>query len=151
MVKVYAIFSWLVNIQLNRFSPWSRLPGNYLTETTMNDDDDLLGIAGGKYPAKSAKSTRAKVNPKDTELYALLKMGLPDFVKDGVLQVQTLAKTIGISYQAAYKWFERGTVSPQRITALCDLSESTKAKPFGTKEKPWKPLSRNDFWPFMGG
>ncbi|RID91840.1 hypothetical protein D2N39_11420 [Gemmobacter lutimaris] len=105
-------------------------------------DEDLLGIAGGKYPAQR-KATR---NSGDLgQLHALLRRGLPDFTHDGIFEAKRFARTIGVSYQAIYKWFDRERISPNRVARIIELSEETTEWPEG-----FVPLKRDDFWPFMG-
>lgn len=109
----------------------------------MQTDEEILGIAGGKFPAKRKGSDRTKsLGP----LYDLLKGGLPQYVNNGSLMVKRIAPKLGISYQAMYGWFERNTVSPARIDDLVALSKEAEDKMYSD----FKPLCRDDFWPFMG-
>lgn len=111
----------------------------------MTNEDDMLGIAPGKYPAKKKKKNVRRESSMGG-LYDLLKRGLPDYVDDGKLLVKPLAERLGISYQAMYKWFERNTISPARIDDVVSLSNESAEKMYSE----FVPLCRDDFWPFMG-
>lgn len=66
-------------------------------------------------------------NLSDNELYKVLMEGLPEFQsprRKDVLDCYKLAETLGISYQAIYKWFERGAVPPKRVNTLIGLPGS---------------------------
>ena len=107
----------------------------------MMSDEEMLGIAGGKYPAKKRKK-----HGELGDLYALMRKGLPDFVDDrGKLDVKALAESLGLSYQAVYKWFERDSINPSRVNQVIKLSESSKVSPADSVV-----LVRDDFWPFVG-
>ena len=81
----------------------------------------------GKYPKKRARKARNL-----GKLHALLIRGLPDWVDDdGLLRVYDLARYIGCSYQAVYKWLDREKLSGKRIKALVLLSEQTSRGPDG--------------------
>ena len=107
---------------------------------------------------EEAKITRRPRKAKDLgPLHDLLKRGLPGYVNDNdVLDVCAIAKEMGISYQAVYLLFQRGSISKKRITTVCHLSKKTKPsmRPdfmvVNGKEVPWTPLVLDDFWPFMG-
>lgn len=77
-----------------------------------NDDTDLIG------------GTRAlHQNP----LYMLLYKGLPKFRSKknaDRLDCRKLSKSLGISYQALYKWFARPAVPPKKLNALIALPGS---------------------------
>ena len=107
---------------------------------------------------EEAKTTRRPRKARDLgPLHEVLKRGLPGFVdENGVLDVRAIAKEMGISYQAVYLMFTRGSISKKRINAVCYLSKKTKPSQrpktvvVDGKETPWKPLVLDDFWPFMG-
>lgn len=111
---------------------------------------------------EESKITRRPRKAKDLgPLHDLLKRGLPGFVDENdVLDVRAIAKEMGISYQAVYLMFARGSISKKRINGVCHLSKKTKPslRPKTMtvvvdgveKETPWKPLVLDDFWPFMG-
>lgn len=87
-------------------------------------------------------------------LHELLIRGLPDYVENGTLDVKgKLAPHFAISYQAIYKWFERGRVSARRMHDLINMSEASKNAPetmiVEGKEVPWAPLTMKDFAPFI--
>ena len=60
-----------------------------------------------------AKTSRRPRKAKDLgPLHDLLKRGLPGYVDDNdVLDVRAIAKEMGISYQAVYLLFQRGSSS----------------------------------------
>lgn len=103
-------------------------------------------------------TTKGLTKAKDLgPLHELLKRGLPAFVDENeVLDVRAIAKEMGISYQAVYLMFQRGSISKKRIATVCYLSKKTKPalRPATVvvdgKETAWKPLVLDDFWPFMG-
>ena len=101
---------------------------------------------------KTAKQVRGEIGP----LRKLLTRGLPEYCVDGVLDVNRLSDTLGISYQAMYKWFDRDMISVKRITEICALSKATKPanRPdmmvIDDEDVRWTPLEPNDFWAFMG-
>ena len=105
-----------------------------------------------------SKTTRRPRKAKDLgPLHDLLKRGLPGYVDDNdVLDVRAIAKEMGISYQAVYLLFQRGSISKKRIATVCHLSAKTKPslRPKTVmvegKEVAWTPLVLDDFWPFMG-
>lgn len=80
------------------------------------------------------------------KLNNLLIRGLPDWLDDdGILRTYDLAKYLGVSYQAAYKWFDRNRIPPKRIPALLKLSAESKARP-----EDFQPLTADDFMGFLG-
>lgn len=80
------------------------------------------------------------------KLNNLLIRGLPDWLDDdGILRTYDLAKYLGVSYQAAYKWFDRNRIPPKRIPSLVKLSAESKARPEG-----FEPLNTEDFLGFLG-
>lgn len=86
-------------------------------------------------------------------LHQLLRTGLPAFVDDdGVLDIRALSKEMGISYQAVYLMFQRGSISKKRIAMVLELSKATKPsqRPSWKSDVKWAPLTMDDFWPFMG-
>jgi hypothetical protein len=85
--------------------------------------------------------------PRDLgKLHALLKRGLPDYVMDNVLDVRGgLADQFGVSYQAMYLWFKRDKIPAKRVDTAIRLSADTVMEPPG-----FKPLTRDDLWPFVG-
>ena len=101
---------------------------------------------------KTAKQVRGEIGP----LRKLLTRGLPEYCVDGVLDVNRLSDTLGISYQAMYKWFDRDMISVKRITEICALSKATRevnrpaAMVVDDRLVSWSPLEPNDFWAFMG-
>ena len=105
--------------------------------------------------AKNLK--RPRLNKDLGPLHELLTRGLPEFTdENGRLDPRQLAVEMGISYQAVYLIFKRGSISKKRIATICYLSHKTKPKnrpktmELDGKEMPWKPLVLDDFWPFMG-
>ena len=105
-----------------------------------------------------ANTSRRPRKVKDLgPLHDLLKRGLPAYVdENGVLDVRRIAKEMGVSYQAVYLLFQRGSISKKRIATVCQMSANTKPslRPktvvVDGKEVPWTPLVLDDFWPFMG-
>lgn len=97
---------------------------------------------------KPTRKPRPKKPKARTEylgkLHILLTKGLPDMVDEqGILDTRALAKYLGISYQALYKWFEREQIPPKRIGGILVLSKKQK------KHEGFSPLVRDDFWEFM--
>ena len=107
---------------------------------------------------EETQSMRGPRKPKDLgPLHELVKRALPGFVGDAdVLNVRALAKEMGVSYQAIYLMFQRGSISKRRINQICYLSKKTKPalRPetivVDGNEVPWTPVVLDDFWPFMG-
>ena len=101
-----------------------------------------------------SKTTRRSRKAKDLgPLHDLLRTGLPAFVDDnGVLDIRALSKEMGISYQAVYLMFQRGSISKKRIAMVLELSKATKPsqRPYWKSDVKWAPLTMDDFWPFMG-
>ena len=101
-----------------------------------------------------SKTTRRPRKAKDLgPLHDLLKRGLPGYVDDNdVLDVRAIAKEMGISYQAVYLLFQRGSISKKRIAMVLELSKATKPsqRPSWKSDVKWAPLTMDDFWPFMG-
>ena len=101
-----------------------------------------------------SKTTRRPRKAKDLgPLHDLLRTGLPAFVDDGgVLDIRALSKEMGISYQAVYLMFQRGSISKKRIAMVLELSKATKPsqRPSWKSDVKWAPLTMDDFWPFMG-
>ena len=97
--------------------------------------------------AEMPPTTKQPRKVKDLgSLNKLLIRGLPDWLDaDGVLLTYDLAKHLNVSYQAAYKWFERNRIPPKRIPALVKLSAESKSRPEG-----FEPLSADDFMGFLG-
>ncbi len=98
------------------------------------------------------RPARKPLGPNDLgPLHALLMRGLPDYIDpNNILDVRKLAKAVGISYQALYKWFESGHVSAKRLNTIIYLSEHSVKIPLpNAGEQPWKPLTREDFWDFL--
>ena len=101
-----------------------------------------------------SKTTRRPRKAKDLgPLHDLLRTGLPAFVDDdGVLDIRALSKEMGISYQAVYLMFQRGSISKKRIAMVLELSKATKPsqRPSWKSDVKWAPLTMDDFWPFIG-
>lgn len=100
---------------------------------------------------------RPRLNKDLGPLHELMTRGLPEFTdENGRLDPRQLASEMGISYQAVYLMFSRGSISKKRIATICYLSKSTKPKnrpktmDVDGQEVPWTPLVLDDFWPFMG-
>lgn len=92
----------------------------------------------------------APKNPRKAKdlgkLNNLLIRGLPDWLdSEGVLRTYDLAEYLGVSYQAAYKWFDRDRIPPKRIPALLKLSAESKVRP-----EDFRPLTADDFMGFLG-
>lgn len=80
------------------------------------------------------------------KLNTLLIRGLPDWLdEDGILRTYDLAKYLGVSYQAAYKWWDRNRIPPKRIPALVKLSAESKNRAEG-----FQPLTTDEFLEFLG-
>jgi hypothetical protein len=78
------------------------------------------------------------------KLHDLLVKGLPDYKYEGGFNAKGVAGDLGISPQAIYKWFERESISPNRIKQLVSLSEKTL-----NRGENFVALKRDDFWPFI--
>lgn len=106
----------------------------------------------GQASAETTLSKRPRKSRDLGPLHDLIKNGLPEFVDaNGTLDVRKLAMEFGISYQAVYLMFQRGSISKKRIAQVCLLSKRTKPsnRPSWKCEVEWKPLVVDDFWPFM--
>lgn len=77
-------------------------------------------------------------------LHTMLRKGLPDYEVDGVFDVKTFAHGLNRSYQAVYRWFTKDSFPPKLIDTVIGMSNASKRKPEG-----FKPLVRDDFWPFI--
>ena len=64
---------------------------------------------------------------KGSRLYAALHDGLPGYRsrRPNVLAVRKLAKDLSMSYQAIYRWFDRGRLPRHQIKRLVALESST--------------------------
>lgn len=109
----------------------------------IEDSDSDFGLEPRRPKPKRNKTRRTEYLGG---LHKLLTRGIPDLVDAaGVLDTRVLAKEVGVSYQAVYKWFERNQVPSKRIKTLIRLSKSTKKKP----RTDWTPITRDDFWEFL--
>lgn len=114
------------------------------------DDIEMLGFDTDKYP----KPKRRRVERREHgRLHSLLKEGLPDFVEDDLFDVRSLARKVGVSFQAMYKWFDNELIPAKRIEMMIYLSENTRKRPrpklVDGKKVSWSPLRREDFWEFL--
>ena len=101
---------------------------------------DLETTEHDRYPAKKARKSKHL-----GQLNSLLIRGLPDWVnEEGVLRTYDLAETLNVSYQAAYKWWDRNRLPARRIAALVRLSNETTNRPEG-----FQPLTFEDFAEFI--
>ena len=88
-------------------------------------DEEILGIDTSNYPARGRRGENLG------KLHSLLQKGFPDHRNaDGTFAAKRLAKDLGVSYQAVYKWFERERIAPKRIVKIVELSKKqVKANP----------------------
>lgn len=77
---------------------------------------------------------------EESPLYKTLYAGLPKHQsahRQNVLDVRKVATDLKISFQAIYRWFERGRVPPHQVKHLMNLPGST--------------LTKDDLIPFVIG
>ena len=111
-----------------------------------SQDFENMVFDTASYPKKRKRARRSIDLGR---LSDLITRGLPAYCdEDGVLDVKTkLAPTLGCSYQAVYNMFKRNSLARRRVHQLVHLSEQTPAE---LRPDGFEPLTRDDFWEFLG-